>query len=113
MELQRNIQSVTGEEFKTLRIKIVGEIRLSNTCYFEKLEDVLSKENAKSKLFLKTSKQTLGLSNAFHTEPTLKFDNKYAETNIEKANILKEYFSSQPMVNDINKTLPKRTDTSN
>ena len=40
-------------------------------------------------------------------------DNKLAENNADKANMLNEYFSSQSVVNDINKTLPPRTDTNN
>ena len=101
------------EKFKALRNKVVNEIRLSKTNYFDKLEDILSKENVNSKLFWKTSKQILGVSKTSHTIPTLKLDNKFAENNADKANMLNEYFSSQSVVNDINKTLPPRTDTNN
>ena len=101
------------EKFKALRNKVVNEIRLSKTNYFDKLEDFLSKENANSKKFWKTSKQILGVSKTSHTIPTLKLDNKFAENNADKANMLNEYFSSQSVVNDINKTLPPRTDTNN
>ena len=86
---------------------------MSKTNYFDKLEDILSKENVNSKLFWKTSKQILGVSKTSHTIPTLKLDNKFAENNADKANMLNEYFSSQSVVNDINKTLPPRTDTNN
>ena len=101
------------EKFKALRNKVINEIRLSKTNYFDKLEDILSKENVNSKLFWKTSKQILGVSKASHTIPTLKLDNKFAENNADKANMLNEYFSSQYVVNDINKTLPPRIDTYN
>ena len=86
---------------------------MSKTNYFDKLEDILSKENVNSKLFWKTSKQILGVSKTSHTIPTLKLDNKFAENNADKANMLNEYLSSQSVVNDINKTLPPRTDTNN
>ena len=79
----------------------------------DKLEDILSKENLNSKLIWKTSKQILGVSKTSHTIPTLKLDNKFAENNADKANMLNEYFSSQSVVNDINKTLPPPTDTNN
>ena len=94
-------------------MKVVNEIRLSKTHYFDKLEDVLSKENVNSKLFWKTSKQILDISKASHTIPTVKLDNKFAENNTDKANMLNEYFSSKSVVNDINKTLPPRMDTNN
>ena len=86
---------------------------MSKTNYFDKLEDILSKENVNSKLFWKPSKQILGVSKTSHSIPTLKLDNKFAENNADKANMLNEYFSSQFVVNDINKTLPPRTDTNN
>ena len=66
-----------------------------------------------SKLFWKTSKQILSVSKTSHTIPTLKLDNKFAEKNADKANMLNEYFSFQSVVNDINKMLPPRTDTNN
>ena len=86
---------------------------MSKTNYFDKLEDILSKENVNSKLFWKTSKQILCVSKTPHTIPTLKLDNKFAENIADKANMLNEYFSSQSVVNDISKTLPPRTDTNN
>ena len=53
------------------------------------------------------------VSKTSHTIPTLKLDKIFAENNANKANMLNEYFSSQLVVNDINKTLPPRTDTNN
>ena len=94
------------KKIKALGNEVVSEIRLSKTHYFDKLEDVLSKENVNAKLFWKSSKQIIGLSKTSHTIPTLRFDNKYAKSNIDKANMLNEYFSSQSVVYDINKSLP-------
>ena len=75
-------------------MKVVNEIRLSKTHYFDKLEDVLSKENVNSKLFWKTSKQILDISKTSHTIPTVKLDNKFAENNTDKVNMLNEHLSS-------------------
>ena len=101
------------EKFKAPRNKVVNEIRLSKMHYFDKLEDILSNESVNSNLFWKTSKQILSVSKTSHTIPTLKLDNEFAENNADKANMLNEYFSSQSVVNDINKMLPPRTDTNN
>ena len=48
-----------------------------------------------------------------HTIPTLKLNDKFAEKDIDKANMLNDYFCSQAVVNDNNKPLPQRTFTCN
>ena len=101
------------EKFKILRNQIVSNIRSSKKNYFDKLEDILSKENVNSKIFWKTSKQVMGLQKSNHTIPTLKLNDKFAEKDIDKANMLNDYFCSQAVVNDNNKPLPQHTFTCN
>ena len=45
----------------------------------------------------------MGLQKSNHTIPTLKLNDKFAEKDIDKANMLNDYFSSQAVVNDNNK----------
>ena len=94
-------------KFKTLRNKIFGLIGKSKQYYFGKLENTLDKENHNSKLFLKTSKQLLKLGKTQQNIPTLVLNNDTAETDLQKANTLNNYFSSQSVVDDKNKCLPR------
>ena len=94
------------EKYKTIRNKIVSEIRKSKKDYFEKLDTVLSTETANSKLFWKTAKQVLKLNKASSGIPTLIMNNEYAENDLSKANMLNRFFTSQTIVDDSNSTLP-------
>ena len=95
--------------FKALRNKVVNHVRKSKTEYYDKLETTLNTENPNSKLFWKTSKQILKVNNSTQSVPTLKHNNEIAETDIEKASMLNNYFASQSVVNDNNKPLPPNT----
>ena len=98
------------EKFKMLPNQIVSNhIRPSKKYYFDKLEEILSKENVNSKVFWKTSKQVMGLQKSNHTIPKLKLNDKFAENDIDKANMLSDYFCSQSVVKNNNKILPQRT----
>ena len=55
----------------------------------------------------------MGLQKSNHTIPTLKLNDKFAEKDIDKANMLNDYFCSQAVVNDNNKPLPQHTFTCN
>ena len=55
----------------------------------------------------------MGLQKSNHTIPTLKLNDKLAEKDIDKANMLNDYFCSQTVVNDNNKPLPQQTFTCN
>ena len=55
----------------------------------------------------------MGLQKSNHTIPTLKLNHKFAEKDIDKANMLNDYFCSQAVVNDSNKPLPQHTFTCN
>ena len=55
----------------------------------------------------------MGLQKSNHTIPTLKLNDKFAEKNIDKANMLNDYFCPQAVVNDNNKQLPQQTFTCN
>ena len=93
-------------QFKILRNKTTDLIRKSKQDYFDKLENILTHGNFNSKQFWKTSKQLLKLGKSSQSIPTLYHNNKYAETELQKANMLNDYFSSQAVVNDDNNTLP-------
>ena len=62
-------------KFKTLRNRVVNEIRNSKREYFEKLEHLLNKELTNSKLFWKTSKQILNLDKNSAALPTFNMNN--------------------------------------
>ena len=81
------------EKFKMLRYQIVCKIRSSKKTYFNKHEDILSKENVNSKIFWKTSKQVMALQKSNHTILTPKLNDKLAENDIDKINMLNDYFS--------------------
>lgn len=106
-KFKRTANPIHWSKFKTIRNIVVKEIRKSKQAYFDKLESVISSENSNTKLFWKTSKQLLNL-NKTYVIPTLSFNNEYAETEIQKANMLNAYFASQSTVNDYNKTLPQQ-----
>ena len=55
----------------------------------------------------------MGLQKSNRTIPTLKLNDKFAEKDIGKANMLNAYFSSQAVVNDNNKPLQQQTFTCN
>ena len=93
-------------QFKVIRNNVIDLIRKSKQNYFDKLENIFSNENLNSKLFWKTSKQLLGLGKTSKNIPTLSLNDEYAETDYQKANMLNNYFSSQSVVNDNNKSLP-------
>ena len=94
-------------QFKVLRNKITNLIRKSKQDYFDKLESMFTNDNLNAKLFWKTSKQLLGLGKTTSNIPTLSLNNEYAETDLQKANMLNKYFSSQSIVDDNNKSLPQ------
>ena len=93
-------------KYKQLRNKTNNTIRKSKKDYFEKLDKLLSSENCNSKVFWKTSKQLLNLNRTSDSIPILTMNHEVAETDLQKAEMLNSYFSSQTKVNDSNKPLP-------
>ena len=55
----------------------------------------------------------MGQQKSNHTIPKLKLNDKFAEKDIDKANMLSDYFCSQAVVNDNNKPLSQQTFTCN
>ena len=94
-------------KLKTLRNRVVNEIRKSKQEQFDKLEHLLNNEQSNSKLFWKTSKQILNLDKHSAALPTINMNNEYAETSIQKANMLNNYFATQVAIDDSNKSLPR------
>ena len=96
-------------QFKVLRNKITNLIRKSKQDYFDKLESMFTNENLNAKLFWKTYiKQLLRLGKTTNNIPKLSLNNEYAETDLQKANMLNKYLnSSQSIVDNNNKSLPQ------
>lgn len=105
-KFKRNSNNYLWNRYKILRNTVTKEIRKSKQEYFDKLETLINNENSSSKLFWKTSKQILKLEKSSNNVPTLALNNEYAETDLQKANMLNKYFVSQSVVSDENKTLP-------
>ena len=107
LDVYRGRKTTMQQQYKQLRNTVTKEIRKSKQEYFDKLETLINTENTKSKLFWKTSKQILKLDKSSHNVPHLALNNEYAETDLQKANMLNKYFVSQSVVSDENKTLPQ------
>ena len=88
------------------------KIRKSKKDYFDKLEDTLTSENPNLKLFWKTSKQLLKICKISQNLPTLKLNGEFAETDLQKTEMLNKYIASQSYVSNDNKFLPQPTDVS-
>ena len=96
-------------KYKHIRNKVISAIRKSKIDYFDKLDDLLATETSNMKLFWKTSKQLLNLSESSSNIPTLVLNNEYAENGIHKANMLNNYFASQAFVTDDTPALTRPT----
>ena len=94
--LNRQTTSITGSSLRQREIKLL--ILLDET--------ILNTAKPSSKLFWKTPKQILKLNKSAQSVPTLIYNNETAETDLEKANMLNNYFASQSVVNDDNKSPP-------
>ena len=81
-KFKRTTNPLHLEHYKTLRNKVVSEIRKSKKDYFDKLDNLLSSETTDSKLFWKTSKQMLNIGKSNHDIPMLFMNNECAETDI-------------------------------
>lgn len=103
---KRTLNNYYWERYKKIRNICVREIRESKKNYFEKVESLLTSETSSSKLFWKTSKQVLKLGKNSSCIPTLTMNGEYAEDDVQKADMLNDYFSSQTLINDQNKQLP-------
>ena len=108
-KFKRTTNPLHLEHYKTLRNKVVSEIRKSKKDYFDKLDNLLSSETTDSKLFWKTSKQMLNIGKSNHDIPMLFMNNKCAETDIQKANMLNNYYASQATLDNDNRPLPHFT----
>ena len=106
-KFKRTTNPLHLEHYKILRNKIVSDIRKSKKDYFDKLDNLLSSETTDSKLFWKTSKQMLNIGKSNHDIPMLFMNNECAETDIQKANMLNNYFASQATSDDDNRPLPQ------
>ena len=106
-KFKRTTNPLHLKHYKILRNKIVSDIRKPKKDYFDKLDNLLSSETTDSKLFWKTSKQMLNIGKSNHDIPMLFMNNECAETDIQKANMLNNYFASQATLDDDNRPLPQ------
>ena len=97
-------------KYKTLRNKVITELRKSKQSYHDNLDQLLSSGKCNSKTFRKTSQQILKLGRVSASIPTLHHNGIYAESDHEMANLLNTYFSSQAIVDDTNTQLPPNPD---
>ena len=79
-------------KYKTLRNKVITELRKSKQSYHDNLDQLLYSGECNSKTFWKTSKQILKLGRVSASIPTLHHNGIYAESDHEKANLLNTYF---------------------
>ena len=93
-------------KYKTLRNKVISELRKSKLTYHDNLEKLLFSSDCNSKLFWKTSKQIINIGQTSTSIPTLHYNSTYAESDLEKAKMLNAYFSSQSVVDDTYTPLP-------
>ncbi|MCG8077783.1 MAG: reverse transcriptase family protein, partial [Candidatus Thiodiazotropha taylori] len=93
-------------KYKTIRNKVVNEIKKSKKYYFDKLDRTLSNKDTDPKIFWKTSKSILNFGKSSSSIPTLRMNHDIAENDLQKAEMLNSYFSSQTIVEDAHKSLP-------
>ena len=92
--------------FKKLRNTVTNLIRNSKQDYFNNLESISTDETSNSKLFSGNFQAYFKTRKSSQAIFTLNLNNKCAETDLQKANMLNEYFSSQSVVDDHNTPLP-------
>ena len=107
LQYKRTTSTFLWEKYKNIRNKTVSCIRKSKKEYFDKLDSILSSGTTNMKLFWKTSKQLLGSRKSASVIPTLTLNNEHAETDIQKATMLNDYFTTQSTVIDDNRPLPQ------
>ena len=106
-KFKRTSNILFWERYKVIRNKVVSEIRKSVKEYYDNLDQLLSNNAINSKLFWKTTKQILKLGKSSTNIPTLAMNSELAEDNLQKANMLNSYFTSQTFVEDDNRPLPQ------
>ncbi|MCG8049353.1 MAG: reverse transcriptase domain-containing protein [Candidatus Thiodiazotropha endolucinida] len=91
--------------FKTLRNNVVGIIRDSKKEFYDKIASKLLSASLNSKDWWKTLKSFI--SPSFRTAiPPLEFNNKIYSEELDKANILNNFFQSQCVLNEDGAKLP-------
>ena len=98
-------------KFRQKRNEVVSAIRKSKVKYYEKISDQL-KQNKGAKTWWRTAKKAMG-GNMANSIPPLHYNNILAESDLDKAEVLNEYFTSQSSLNDRNKQLPNMIDVAN
>ena len=94
------------QKFKTVRNKVIYEIRQSKQLYFENLASSINIDKPNPKLFWEVSKQLMKSGLSQEAIPPLRCNNQIFESDTDKANILNDYFASQSKVRYPDKPLP-------
>ena len=90
-KFKRKSNILFWERYKVIRNKSEKE-------YYDNLDQLLSSNTTNSKLFWKTTKQKLKLGKSSTNIPTLDMNSELAEDNLQKANMLNSYFTSQTFI---------------
>lgn len=93
-------------KFRQKRNSVTSIIRQAKKQYNDKLASELRNNEHQSKSWYKVSSHFLKTSSDSNPIPYLEIDNKIAETDIEKAEILNKYFASQSTIDDRDTDLP-------
>ena len=93
-------------KYKTLRNKVICELRKSKQSCHDNLDKLLSSADCNLKTFWKTSRQILNVGRDSTSIQTLHHNSIYAESDLDKAKMFNKYFSSQSVVDRTNTQLP-------
>ena len=104
-KVKRTKSESDWKKFKTLRNKVVQNIRDSKKLFYDKISAKLTSENLSSKDWWTTLK-TFIAPNSKTSIPPLEFnDTIYTEDN-DKANVLNSFFQSHTILNEQNAIIP-------
>ena len=104
-KVKRTNSESDWKKFKTLRNKVVQNIRDSKKLFYDKISTKLTSENLSSKDWWTTLK-TFIAPNSRTSIPPLEFnDTIYTEDN-DKANVLNSFFQSHTILNEQNAIIP-------
>ena len=104
-KVKRTNSESDWKKFKTLRNKVVQNIRDSKKLFYDKISTKLTSENLSSKDWWTTLK-TFIAPNSKTSIPPLEFnDTIYTEDN-DKANVLNSFFQSHTILNEQNAIIP-------
>ncbi|MEW8546418.1 MAG: endonuclease/exonuclease/phosphatase family protein, partial [Candidatus Thiodiazotropha sp.] len=94
-------------KFRKLRNKVVKEIKLAKSNYEKHVANILKNNTNNVKTWWKLSKQILNMDKSSETIPTLIYNNKEVDSDIDKAEVFNSFFISQSQLDDNRTILPE------